>query len=217
MWSGTDRKAWFIDNNHIIQEIVNGMPKFNGGMSRQFLDLKNSLSENRGIFKTFSGSEFDYSRDQGWYFTVNGSDCKMEFVQQHYMLDQFAGGVGKVHTSLENIIMLQNFCKLHRIRLVQQFFMDLVYQDIEKWRNHQIIKYLYNQLDFDSIIKDGMFDYLHTFIGTPREQARDLTHEQRLKLDADRSYFTKDGFHPGTVGGDVWCKNILFPFLDKKA
>jgi hypothetical protein len=32
MWSGTDRKAWYIDNPVIIQDVVGGMPKFNGGM-----------------------------------------------------------------------------------------------------------------------------------------------------------------------------------------
>jgi hypothetical protein len=191
------------------------MNKFSGGMSKQFLDLKNSLSNNKGIFKTHGGSEFDYSIDEGWYFTVNGSDCKMEFVQQHYMLDQFAGGVGKVHTSLENIITLQNFCKLHNIKLVQQFFMDLVYQDIEKCCNHQIIKYLYDQLDFSSIIKDGMFDYLHPYIGVPRDQAREITHQERLNFDSSRSYFSTDGFHPGILGNTIWCENILFPFVDK--
>lgn len=216
MWSGTDRKAWYIDNRYIIEEIVNGMPKFSGGMSRQFLDLKNSLSNNRGIFTTHGGSEFDYSKDEGWYFTVNGSDCKMGFVQQHYMLDQFAGGVGKVHASLENIIMLQNFCKLHGVKLIQQFFMDLVYQDIENWKNHQIVKYLYNQLDFTSMIKDGMFDYLHPYIGAPRETARDVTHEERLKLDAGQSYFSEDGFHPGVTGSDIWCETMLFPFVHQR-
>jgi hypothetical protein len=214
MWSGTDRKAWYIDNPVIIQDVVGGMPKFNGGMSRQFLDLKNQVSNNQGVFKTFSGSEFDYSLDGGWYFTVNGSDCKLDFVQQHYMLDRFAGGAGKVHSSLENIIMLQNFCKLHKIKLAQQFFMDLVFQDIEHKKDHQLVNYLYKQLDFNSIIKDGMFDYLHPFIGVARERSRDLTHQERLKMDAGRQIFNKDGFHPDAKGRDIWCDNVLFPFVD---
>jgi hypothetical protein len=216
MWSGTDRKAWYIDNPRIIQDVVRGMPKFNGGMSRQFLDLKNNVSPNKGTFKTFSGSEFDYSAEGGWYFTVNGSDCQLGFVQQHYMLDQFAGGVGKVHSSLENIIMLQNFCKLHGIKLVQQFFMDLVFQDIVSRKDHQMVKYLYKQLDFDSIIKDGMFDYLHPFIGVDRDKSRDLSHKERLDMDAGRQYFSTDGFHPGKLGRDIWCTEILFPFISKK-
>jgi hypothetical protein len=215
MWSGTERRAWYIDNPNIIKKVVDGMPAFNGGMSRQFLDLKNKVSNNRGTFKTFSGSEFDYSLDGGWYFTVNGSDCKLDFVQQHFMLDNFPGGVGKVHSSLENIIMLQNFCKLNNIKLVQQFFMDLVYQDIEHRKNHQITNYLYKQLDFDTIIKDGMFDYLHPFIGVDRSKARSVTHEDRIKLDAGRLYFNKDGFHPGPTGRDIWCQEKLFPFIEK--
>ena len=72
-------------------------------------------------------------------------------VQYHYMLDGYHGhGIGKVHTSLENIIILQNFCKLNGIKLVNQFFMDHVFQDIENVKDHQIINYLYKQFDFDN-------------------------------------------------------------------
>ena len=67
-------------------------------------------------------------------------------VQQHYLLDgDMTNGVGKVHTSIENMIMLQNFCKLHNIKFIHQFFMDSSYLDIEKHKEHQLINYLYNQ------------------------------------------------------------------------
>lgn len=216
MWSGTSRKAWYIDSQYIIEQIVSGMPNFHGGMCKQFLDFKNEIVGELGHFKTKNGTVFDYNKDGGWYFTVDGSECKLELVHQHYLLDAKINGVGKVHGSLENIIMLQNFCDLHNVSLVQQFFMDFVYQDIEKHKEHQIVKYLYKQLNFDNIIKDGMFEYIHSFMNVPREQALYISHQERLKLQGNIDYFNQDGFHPGELGAKLWCENILFPFLKEK-
>lgn len=217
MWSGTYRKAWYIDNPDIISDIVNDMPHFIGGMSPQFLDLKNTICDSPKHFSTGGGGgQFEYNPEGGWYFTVNGSESKQEFIQQHYLLDRFPYGVGKVHTSLENIIVLQNFCKLHNIKLVQQFFMDFVLDDIVNNKDHQIINYLFKQLDFGTIIKDGMFEYLHTLVGVPRTSATDLTHKERLAVDAGRGYFSSDGFHPGELGSKIWCNEILIPYLQYK-
>ena len=216
MWSGTHRKCWYIDNPSTINQIAKGWSKFVGGMSANFLDLKDSFGDAAALTISASGDKFPYNPNEGWYFTVDGSDCKLAFVQEHYLLDRFPGGVSKTHTSVENIVMLQNFCKLHGIPLYQQFFMDTVYQDIEKHKDHQIINYLYKQLDFDNMIKDGMFEYVHTLLSIPREDSVNITHAERLLLDADTSYFTKDGFHPSTLGAKLWCDNILIPFLRKK-
>ena len=217
MWSGAARKAWYIDNPDIIREMVNGWPKFQGGMSSQFLDLKNAVPHGEDVFQTNNGTKFDYNKSGGWYFTVDGSDCQLGFVRQFYMIDKNTCGVGKVHSSLENIIALQNFCKLHGVKLIQQFFMDIVFDDIEKSKDHQIIKYLYNQLDFESMITGGMFEHLHSLIGIPNELARITSHSDRLIRDKEFGYFSSDGFHPSSlIGAQAWCNDILFPFLDKK-
>jgi hypothetical protein len=217
MWSGTFRKSWYIDNDMVINEITKNMVHFNGGMDPMFLDLKNSHGENPKYFKTASGSEFPYNPDSGWYTTVNGSDCQMAFVQQHYMLDGFHGhGVGKVHASLENIIFLQNLCRLKGIQLINQFFMDHVYQDIEQHKDHQIINYLYKQLDNENTIKEGMFETLHELINVPRNKVYNVTHDERKQLNGNNDYFSKDGFHPGTTGSEYWCNKVLFPLLQSK-
>ena len=216
MWSGTHRKCWYIDNPDIINQVVKGWSKFVGGMSANFLDLKDSIGENTALSTSASGDKFPYNPNEGWYFTVDGSDCKLAFVQEHYLLDRFHGGVGKTHTSVENIVMLQNFCKLHGINLYQQFFMDNGYQDIENHKNHQIIGYLYKQLDFDNMIKGGMFDHLHTLLSVAREDSTSITHAERLSLDANTGYFAKDGFHPSSLGAKVWCSDILLPFLRER-
>ena len=127
-------------------------------------------------------------------------------------------GIGKIHTSLENMIMLQNYCKLKNVKLINQFFMDHVFEDIEKNKEHQLINYLYKQLDFENTIIEGMFEYLHTFLSVSRERARNVSHKERLDLQethGGKSYFNSDGFHPGELGYKVWCENILFPFIEK--
>lgn len=216
MWSGTHRKAWYIDNTYIIDEITTGFSKFKGGATTQFLDLKNKITRDPKYFSTAYSSGFEYNPNGGWFCTVDGSDCTLEFVQQHYLLDSQTPGLGKVHTSIENIIMLQNFCKLHKVPLIQQFFMDSVFTDIENVKDHQLINYLYTQLEFENIIKEGMFEYLHEFLGVARDRAICVTHAERLKLQGDAKYFHQDGFHPGEVGHKLWVENILVPFLNKK-
>lgn len=217
MWSGTYRKAWYIDNPGIIRDVVEGMPKFNGGMTPIFLDLKNQNAAHPAYFKTASGSEFPYNPNGGWLFTVNGSEFRhMEFVQQHYMLDCNYNGIGKIHLSLENIIMLQNFCKLHGIKLINQFFMDFVWQDIHDHKDDLNINYLYRQLDCENMITEGMFETVHELLTVGRNDVKELTHEARLKLDDNRRYFSKDGFHPGPLGSKYWCEKVLYPFIDRR-
>lgn len=216
MWSGTFRKAWYIDNQSMLDRIRKFWRNFEGGMSGQFLDLKNNIVGEIEKFQTKNGTEFDSAKHGGWYFTVNGSDCPMEFVQQHYLLDgdQYHG-IGKIHDSLENIVMLHNFCKLNGVKIVHQFFMDSSYTDIEKNKNHQLIKYLYKQLDTNTMITDGMFEWLHIQLNIPREDSIWVSHDDRKKLDEPYGYFAKDGFHPSRKGAILWCEAILFPFLEK--
>jgi hypothetical protein len=194
MWSGTSRSVWYIDNPDTIKKM--------DLTDRRLLDLKN-ISVDSG----------------GWYSTEHGNnknDHILGFTQQHFLIDKFTGGVGKVHDSLENIIMLQNFCKLHNVTLIQQFYMDFVFEDIEEHKNHQIINYLYKQLDFDNIITQGMLEYLEFFLTIPKKKAEKLTSEQRIKSSRNSELFSSDGFHPGEYGTKLWCKNILFPFLKSK-
>jgi hypothetical protein len=217
MWSGTSRKSWFVDNPLVIERMVNDWPDFDGGMTNQFLNLTNDNIDDVGTFNTKNGSEFKYSRSGGWYLTVNGSDSKLDFVQQHYLLDKEVDGVGKTHSSLENIIMLQNFCRLHDIKLINQFFMKHVYEDIIKHKDHEIINYLYKQFDNTNTISQGMFEYLHKFFNVAEEDAILITHDDRKKLQHkyDLDYFAQDGFHPSQQGYEVWCKDILFPLVNK--
>jgi hypothetical protein len=93
--------------------------------------------------------------------------------------------------------------------------MDSVFEDIENNKNHQMINYLHKQLDETTILKNGMFEYLHTLLNIDRKESTNVSHSERLRLDENTGYFSKDGFHPSKLGAELWCKNILFPFLEK--
>lgn len=216
MWSGNERKAWYVTNPLIISEILGYMPNFQGGMSSLFLDLYNKTSDDIGYFFTSNGTRFSYDKNGGWYFTVNGSETRAEFIQNHYLFDVHPNGLGKIHTSLENIIWLQNFCKNQKITLIQQFFMNNVIDTIIENKDHQLLFYLYKHLDYDNIIPFGIFDYLHPYIGLPKEECLYISHDVRKEANKDSEIFHEDGFHPGINGYKLWWKNVLHPFLLKK-
>lgn len=207
MWSGTHRKAWWIDNKNIINEIVKLMSNnlINRRVS-EFLSLKDGFTESAS-FKMANGKQYQYSSTGGWYFTVDGSECDAEFIKQYYMFDHTPIGIGKTTISLENIIMLQNFCKLNNIKLIQQFYMDTVLEDIEQYKDHLNINYLYKQLDFNTVIKNGIFNYLQKFLPTV---------DASIAFDNKKGYFMDDRTHPGPLGVAAWCNNVLLPFLESK-
>lgn len=207
MWSGTNRKAWWIDNKNIVNDIVKLMPNLINGRVSEFLSLKDNFTET-AYFKIANGTQFKYSSSGGWYFTVDGSESGVEFIKQYYMFDNTPIGIGKTTISLENIIMLQNFCKLNNIKLIQQFYMDTVLEDIEQYKDHLNINYLYKQLDFNTVIKNGMFNYLQTLLPMV---------DDRIKFNNNKlGYFMADRMHPGMLGVEAWCNNILLPFLETK-
>lgn len=220
MWSGTSRKSWYIDNQGFILKMVEQWAEFEGGMSNQFVNMRGDLGEVlTGQFHTANGSLFNYNPNGGWYISVNGSDTKLKFIVDHYNIDSEINGPGKTHESLQNMIMLQNLCRLHQVKLINQFFMDHVYTDIERHRDHEIINYLYKQFDHDNSIKTGLFEYVHDFINVARDEAYLLTHDERRQLSnaTGKDYFAQDGFHPGETGYLLWFENHLRPFLISKS
>jgi hypothetical protein len=193
MWSGTCRKSWYIDNRDILKKLSTTDAKIK--------DLKNNKAKVGGWFDTHNSSAF-----------IN----ELRFTHSYYLIDEQLGGVGKVHDSLENIVMLQNFCKLHGVKLIHQFFMDNVFEDIEKHKEHQIINYLYKQLDLDNLIKQGMLEYLESFLNIPKETPRPLHYTDRIKGSMGVTLFDTDGYHPGPEGVNRWFENIVSPFLKNK-
>ena len=201
MWSGTFRKAWYIDNPIIIKQMTKLWHKFKGGMCNQFLDLKNKGSEKPSYFNTgCEDSIFEYNPKGGWYFTVNGSDSQMEFVQQHYLLDgHMTDGIGKVHNSIENIIMLQNFCKLNGVKLINQHELITLVNT-----TFNLNKESKNLLHREQKIIGDVFFYIHQ--QSPKRiesELLKLTQFERFMNAVDPQQVLKRGYSITLVNGKI--------------
>lgn len=223
MWSGTSRSAWYIDNSHIISEMIDKWGKFMGGLAGQFVQLNDLTNKaHTDFFTTGNKKRVSYNPNGGWYFTVDGSDCPTPFIKNYYLLDQFPNGIGKVHSSLEHMIMLQNFCKANGIKLVQQFFMDSVYQDIIKIKTDANIEYLYSQLNHDTIITQGQFEYALKLLSKENNcelstfKFQHLSDVEKRNLQKSNRYFMEDEFHPNLELNNIWVREVLLPFIESK-
>lgn len=200
MWSGTQRKSFYINSPSYIQELADNWIKNNKfGLVKQLLDLNDNISPDTSLVKLVGPSKWDisYNKNGGWYTAIagyNNEDCALfnEYTKSH------GNDLPATITSLENIIMLQNLCKVKKIKFYQSFFMSNVYDDILKFKDDLNMKYLFDQLDQDSIIStEGIFDYLKKF-------------ENYI------DYFEEDKSHPNQLGHTKWVDNILLPKLAEK-
>lgn len=200
MWSGTDRTAWYIDNPDVMKEILSKWKKDykSGGWSRQFFNLSHSNVSDTDLKDAViaNGNVIKIRHEGGWYFTQGTDGECIDTIREFYMFNKDVPGIGLVHESIENMVMLENLCKANGIKLVHQYFMDHVYQDIEQYKTHPDIEYLYKQLNNAIIVKPGIYEYLKKF-----------------KI---RSYFIEDNTHPSIDGYARWCDDILYPITDEK-
>ena len=197
MWSGTDRKAFYIDNYTLINEIVEGWKNSHQGWQLQFFDLKNNMeARNQIVTKATINNRISFNPHGGWFITNGSVRDGVKFLTEFFMMAKDSPGVAPTHTSIENIIMLQSFCKLKGIQLYQQFYSTHTLGDIERYKDHQIIEYLYKQLDEKSIVsRTSMYDYL----------AHDVNN---FKSNTDH--------HPGGLGHKIWTHEVLIPHLKQK-
>jgi len=213
MWSGTARRCWYIDNPLFINEIIDKSVKSKGST---YLDQLSTLDNNYDMQKRITvmntdGHKFHTGTQGGWIHTKSAGQVPLDFLQSEFCLNPTVPGESIVHASLENIIGLQNFCRSKGIKVVHQFYMDNVYNDFLMYKDHQIIKYLFKQLDKDYCITQGMFEYLKERAGiSPKMSFSDMQ-----STPAGREYFI-DGFHSSSKGAQVWVDDVLFPFLQSK-
>lgn len=176
MWSGTERKCFYVNNPYVISN-----------------DLKNVWTDNRAPVCDLKNKT---NLVAAWY-TCNWHDvARQEYatniVKTHFSLVEDSAYA--VHLSLENIIFLQNLCKVHKVKFHQMFYMDYPLEDIETYKNHEIVKYLYDQFDYSSIVDTkSIFTYLK-------------------ELNNDELYFRKDA-HPTEEGHTLWFDQVLLPYL----
>lgn len=196
MWSGTNRKAFYIDNKETINLLLDSWKDHIGGAQGQFI----SLTDYKDItidpnYHTKASSAY-YNPEGGWYYTTDGSDS-IDGIKEFYLLDRESSGPGKVHISLENMIFLQNFCNLKQIRFLQQIYMNDVYEDILAKKDHPIINYLFRQLDMKNFVTVGLYEF---------------TLE---KSQHESGWFESDNLHPSSKANLDYFKNLLQPYIDR--
>lgn len=193
MWSGTERKSFYVDNPYLIKNIVKEWDTSKQFWHVQFADLKNNFDniKQTGLEK---GSNYFYNDGAGWYICAFGLDTN-PLTTGYFSAN--VTDIAAVHLSIENIIFLQNFCRLHNVKLYNQFYRTYVYQDIEDKKDHQIVGYLFDQFDRSKVITyEGMHEYLR--------------YDMSNIHPADGK---TSGIHPNRKGHEVWTTDVLMPRL----
>ena len=192
MWSGLDRKAFYVSNEHEVDRMVTQWKAEGMWYNTQFADLKNKLELPKETFINET-ERFVYNHTGGWYIfhadATDGTPLASSYSRSN--LDFTYG----IHIGLENIIFLQEFCKNKRVHFYHQFYMDSVLDSIQEEQEHQIIKYLYEQLDQSIIVC--------------RSQHGFLTRSGEAEL-------FEDDQHPNNKGHMYYTERALWPFLKKK-
>lgn len=195
MWSGHDRRSFYINNKDTIERLVNHWAKTLVRYTLQFGDL-----ENKGDSLTQLGSMntelyVPYNKNGGWYITGGWHD-EVTFFKEYLMFTEDMQE--SILLSLENMVMLQSICKIHNIKLYEQYYMDNVYECIEDYKNHKECKYLYDLLDKSNYVTTQS---IHGYL-------------KSIEVEDCQYFKTKIDPHPNAHGHMVWLNNILLPHLE---
>jgi len=196
MWSGHDRRSFYINNKDTIERIVNHWSKTKTRYTLQFGDLENTGDSLTELGTMNTDLYVPYNKNGGWYITGGWHD-EVPFFKEYLM---FTEGISESITlSLENMIMLQSICKTHNIKLYEQFYMDDAYDCLEDHKNHKECKHLYDLLDKSNYVTtQSMHGYL---------KSMEVEDCQYFKSVIDP--------HPNAHGHMVWLDNILLPHLEQ--
>lgn len=197
MWSSVDRKSFYVDNPDAIDEIVSNWKESSQGWNLQFADLKNQSTHLEAV-TTKSPQNYNkvqYNTTGGWFITSGHVRDEIQLVRDYFMLGGNPISVGICHDSLQNILTLQYLCQSKGIKLYQQFYMDNIIEDLAVYKDHQIIKYLYDDLDKSTFMSD-----------------RSIHHY----MDGREEMFVGVGnSHPNGLGHRVWLNEVMLPKLEQ--
>ncbi|NBO29089.1 MAG: hypothetical protein EBX47_08820 [Synechococcaceae bacterium WB8_1B_057] len=217
MWSGTERKSFYVDNPDFIEEVVKGWKMGSHWWGRQFCTLRNKVDQNIFVEDSKSGGKTYYNKEGGWYI-CNYLFPDSNFTQNYFDLTSTI--LGPAINSLENIIFLQNFCKVKGIKLAQTFYRNYVWTDIEENAENENLGYLFENIDHDTIVsKTGMYEYLRPY--NAEKAVYDNFSKifwkimQVYKTDETAKYFLDDNWHPNELGATKWLNEVLIPYLFK--
>lgn len=202
-WSGNDRKTWYITNKDYISDIKDYWGTSGGQHWHvQFCDLKNSKEGVKVLqFDNKHGKySVNYNPNGGWYHSA-WHHREPNFISEYMMFTEPVTdrnydkhNIHSLHLALENMIMLQNLCKLHGITFYQQYYTKYTYADIDNFKDHAIINYLYKQIDHSTRV----FPAIHEYV-------------KPLGLT-----ISEGDIHPNAEGHQKYFDDILKPFLQEK-
>jgi hypothetical protein len=200
MWSGLDRKTFYISNEAEVKRMADVWKGRNHWWHTQFGDLKNKVEQKVEMF--VNGTEkVVYNLLGGWYLfhtdLADGTDIGKAFNKTN--LDFTYG----VHTGLENMIFLQVLCESKGVNIFHQFYMDSVLDSINKELGHQIVDYLYAQLDKNLIVCKS----IHGFLEKQREEKN---------IHREEYFVSEQDVHPNPTGHKFYTEEVLWPFLKER-
>lgn len=220
MWSGTERKTFYVDDTDYIKDIVNQWSERSLSWGNQFSDLRSDISRHKKKTSIVSDIKTtSYNPEGGWYicnYLMPDSKLTDEYFRT------MSTPIGAVTISLENMVMLQNLCKLKGVKMYHMFYRNYVYNDIEKYKDHLNLNYLYKQLDSDTIIsKIGISEYLRPIdendhIQFPFGNVFQYVYKFGKRTDDSLKYFEDDHQHPNHLGHTKWTNEVMIPVLKNK-
>lgn len=197
MWSSVDRKSFYIDNPDTISEIVANWKGSTQGWNLQFADLKNHVAVPNSITTMGSNNNnlIRYNESGGWFITSAHVTDEINFVRDYFMMGAHAISIGMCHDNLQNILSLQYLCQSKGIKLYQQFYMNNIIEDLALWKNHQSIKYLYDDWDKSTFMSEqSMHHYMNG-----REEL----------------FVGVNNAHPNGLGHRIWLDEVILPRLEQ--
>jgi hypothetical protein len=218
MWSGTERLSFYIDNKGYIDNIVDVWKTKEVSWGYQFYDLHSEAKEKLRV--QINDSKFtEYNPHGGWYITshrANDSNLTKEIILSTETI------IGPATISLENIIFLENFCKVNNVQLYHTFYRSYVYEDIALNQDHLNLNYLFKQWNHDNILSTvGMYEYLRP-ARVDRSKLNNMFDiiypwdKDELMKDDYAKWFGSDSMHPNGQGAEKWLKEVLIPELSKR-
>lgn len=196
MWSSVDRKSFYVDNQDAIKEIVENWEGSQQGWNLQFADLKNHARKTELVRSKATGNNMiNYNPKGGWFITSGHVRDEIQLVRDYFMLGDNAVSVGICHDSMQNIMTLQYLCQAKGIKLYQQFYMDNIIEDLARWKDHQIMKYLYNDWDHSTFLSEQS---IHSYMNGREEM-----------------FVGVGNSHPNGLGHRVWLNEVMLPRLEQ--
>jgi hypothetical protein len=176
MWTTHDRRGFYLPEE--TRDLIEITVVDNNPIPQQFTDL--------------SGQALSAA---GWVH-CHGSTAGKNPVSDHYYSYIHSLELG-LHTTLENMLLLDLLVRQTGIFCCSMMIMDSVYDLIVQHSQHDLCEHLHSAIDWTKVDLQGEYDYL------------------RSQPSPDQ-YFRSDGWHPNRQGHSLWFQQRLVPRLTGK-